>query len=443
MLFFFIHRFNDIDHLTPVIYRIANDTKEKIMVLSLNPFYDISSDFRLMFLKEKYNVPIDYLYNIHNPSLLYKIFSYFSRSYPGDSLKDNVKIIFKRFKSENKYRKTFHHDLYQLICRFGWTLMVHFKIFNKLIIKHYGKKWVEEMIEFFKPLVLIFDHAATNRLFNVSAILHVSGKKGIPTISLPHGIPLFKKHSSDYDRAKIDFVQNQCDFLVLQHRWWRDECIEYGLSPDKVSILGIARHCKEWESILEQIVPPDRSLQYKGNGKLKVVYMDSGPDRYHEYKSMAQEAVDKISRLDFVHFIYKPHTRRNSVHFKLPSSAEVIKNINSINLIKWADVVIGMHSSIMIEVLLQDKVYISPTYFRKRKMIYEEYKACWLVNSHKELEEALRKLNKNPSFRPYAKENVERFLTDVVYDGEKDKDVLGAYKKFILDIAEGKYKLLR
>ncbi len=166
--------------------------------------------------------------------------------------------------------------------------------------------------------------------------------------------------------------------------------------------------------------------------------MDSGPDRYHEYKTVVQTAIDSIAKLDFVHFIYKPHTRRNAVHLQIPQSAEIATDINSVNLVKWADVVVGMHSSIMIEVLLQDKVYISPTHFRKRKMIYEDYEACWMVHSTEELIDALRSLHENPSVRSYSGQNVERFITDVVYNGQKDRDVLGTYKDFILNIAYGK-----
>ena len=109
-----------------------------------------------------------------------------------------------------------------------------------------------------------------------------------------------------------------------------------------------------------------------------------------------------------------------------------VQSINSHNLIKWADVVIGMSSSIVLGVLMQGKTYISPKYFRKKKMVHEEHGACWTVNSIKELEEALIKLKSNPSYKPYNSENIENFLTEIVYAGEKNKDVLGAYEGLIL-----------
>ena len=110
--------------------------------------------------------------------------------------------------------------------------------------------------------------------------------------------------------------------------------------------------------------------------------------------------------------------------------------MNSVSLIKWSDVIIGMHSSIMIEALIQDKVYISPAYFRHEKMIYEQYGACWIVNSYDELKAALSQLNHNKKYRPYTKKAETDFLTDVVYDGEENKDVLESYRSFILDIVK-------
>ena len=65
-------------------------------------------------------------------------------------------------------------------------------------------------------------------------------------------------------------------------------------------------------------------------------------------------------------------------------------------------------------------------------MAHEEHEACWTVNSIKELEEALIKLKRNPSYKPYNYKNIENFLTEIVYAGEKNKDVLGAYKELIL-----------
>ncbi len=424
MIIFFIHRFNDVDHFTPEIYKIVSTTDQKVAVLCLNPNYDISGDFRLRFLKDNYKVLIDYIYNVHKPTIFYKIMGFLMRS----------------------SRRSFAtHKISDLLTRSGPKIIFHsvmarLKLLDRTINRIYDERWIQGLLDHYSPEILVFDYAATQRLYNVKSIIKKARRKSIPILYLPHGIPLFIKHSKDYDRSKqdlTDIVKYQCDSMVFYHRWWLDECIAFGLNEQKTETLGIPRHCREWQQILHRILPMNESLKEKGTGKLKIVYMDSGPDRYHEHKSEAEKTIEMISNLDFVSFIYKPHTRRNVVNLNIPSNVDIIKDINSVNLIKWADVVIGMHSSIMIEVLIQGKVYISPTYFRSRKLIFEEYGACCSVDSIDELKSALLKLDKDATHTFYPKESVERFLRDVVYNGTKDGDVLGDYKNYILKMIKG------
>ncbi len=411
MIFFFIHRFNDIDHLVPIIYRLAKDGNYNILVLSLNPYYDISNDFRLNYLKDKLNVKIKYIYKAFYPSIFHRLFSYYFCT-------DTSKYIFYLLLMLTRKSKGFKR-----------------LIFNTI----YGRKWCNRLFDEYKPHVLVLDGtAAVSKVYNVSAIEFVSNERSIPKISLPHGVPLFTKHPKGYDKAKADLAKNDCDIIVSASKRWMNECLDFGASPDKLNVIGVARHCKEWEDVLQDIVPWDESLNNTGKDKLKVVYMDMGPDRYDEYKPIAEETLRKINSLDFVHLLFKPHTRSNTANLALPDNVENVRSINSHNLIKWADVVIGMSSSIILGVLMQNKVYISPTYFRQIEMVYEEHGACWMVDSIGELENALITLKKDPSFKPYTQKSIDNFLTEIVYAGEKDKDVLGCYKELILSLLNNK-----
>jgi hypothetical protein len=405
-IIFFIHRFNDIDHLTPIIYRIAKDTDYKILILSLSPYYDLYDDYRFKYLKENYKVTVNYIYKALYPSIFHQIFSYFYCRDTGKKLSTVLLIL-----SNNS------------------------KWFNKLIFKTiYGEKWCKKLFNKYRPSVLVFDGtAAASKVYNVLALDSVSKDNSIPRISLPHGAPLFSKHPKSYDNAKRGLLKNDCNIVVLATNRWMKECIEFGIRLGKNhKVLGVARHCKEWENILQEIVPWDVDLDNKGKGKLKVVYMDMGPNRYEEFKSVVEETLNRINALGFVHLLFKPHTRSNRANLLIPENVENVKDLNSHNLIRWADVVIGMSSSIMLGVLMQNTVYVSPTYFRRIKMVYEEHNACWMVDSIDELEKALIKLHDAPSYRPYSQRSVDSFLTEIVYAGEKDKDVLGAYKDLII-----------
>jgi hypothetical protein len=52
MYLFFVRHFNDIDHITPVVWKMKKDNYP-VAVYCINPRYDIWSDYRLCFLKNQ------------------------------------------------------------------------------------------------------------------------------------------------------------------------------------------------------------------------------------------------------------------------------------------------------------------------------------------------------------------------------------------------------
>ena len=437
MIIFFIHRFNDVDHMTPIIYKLAKDTKEDLLIMSLNPLLDISNDFRLLFLKEKYNVSINYLYNSFAPSRLHKFFgSLVCSTYSGGSFKKNIVKILSSFKRRSREQTGFFEGIFDLFSGLFRSFMMRFNLLNKIIRRVFNKKWVEKMLKSLNPSALVFDYAAWVGIYNVAYLISIAKTLNIPTIDVPSGIAVYLEHPPDYKTGFLNFIKNDKDYMIVDHNWYRDECIKNGVNPTKIKVLGSARYCKEWEDLLHEIIPVDHSLDKKGEGKLNVVFMERGADRYHELTNLAKSSVDKLSQLEFIHLIIKPPTRSNRVLFDMPSSVEISYNVNSVNLIKWADVVIVLQSAIIVEVLLQDKVFLYPRFLHKDRMIFEEFGACWAADSFEELEESLRTLNKNRAYKPYTNDNVREFLKEAAFDGVYGQDILGNIKDFILDVSK-------
>ena len=67
MYLFFIRHFNDIDHITPIVWKMSQDSLP-VTVYCMNPAYDIQSDYRLNFLKEN-GIKVDYIYNDYDQTL--------------------------------------------------------------------------------------------------------------------------------------------------------------------------------------------------------------------------------------------------------------------------------------------------------------------------------------------------------------------------------------
>ena len=445
---FFVRRFNDVDHIVPVVYRMAKDGKRTPLVLCLNPFMDLENDFRFRFLREKWGVTVDYVYTYFAPALLHKCAGRIVCSpYIRGSLKDLLRSKSKRSGGGRAARRT----PAWLKAGFAWILEVPirsayalFKRFlydwtDRVVIRKslFNERWAEEFLKETRAESLIFDYVHAD--IHIAGALIAAGRKlGIPLISVPHGTSLFSGRplvgpSDDHARVRKSGV----DYYVVHHHRDAQVLAGYDFDPKKLRVLGSARYCREWEEVLHRIVPPDEIPCSNGRErKLRVVYMERGADRHGAYKHLVWETLERIAALDFVNFVIKPPTRTDRLHFsRLPESVVIANDINSVNLCKWADVIVGTVTSILLEVFWQRKVLLYPKYFHDDLMWFEEIGACWMVHSPAELEMALRKLKDQPSYQPYPESAVEEFLGQIVYNGKPAGDVLESYCRFIAEAA--------
>jgi hypothetical protein len=106
-----------------------------------------------------------------------------------------------------------------------------------------------------------------------------------------------------------------------------------------------------------------------------------------------------------------------------------------VELCEWADVMLVIGSSILIETLVQRKPVLYLKYLHQNITEYEEMGACWTINDEAELKDALLSLQSNKTEVPYTEENVNRFLSEIIYGGRGERDVLGDYENFIVNQA--------
>jgi hypothetical protein len=92
-------------------------------------------------------------------------------------------------------------------------------------------------------------------------------------------------------------------------------------------------------------------------------------------------------------------------------------------------------SSILIETLVQRKPVLYLKYLHENTTEYEELGACWTIYDEAELKDALLSLQVNKAKVPYTEENINRFLSEIIYGGRGERDVLGDYEDFIVNHA--------
>jgi hypothetical protein len=140
-----------------------------------------------------------------------------------------------------------------------------------------------------------------------------------------------------------------------------------------------------------------------------------------------------LAQLAGIEMVVKPHTRTGSEakvyeNLCLPNVAD----FSSVELCEWADVVLVIGSSILIEPLKQGKPVLYLKYLHANTTQYEEFGACWTIHNEAELKEALLSLRENKTKVPYAHADVNRFLSEIINGGKDARDVLGDYERFIV-----------
>ena len=175
---------------------------------------------------------------------------------------------------------------------------------------------------------------------------------------------------------------------------------------------------------------------------MRVVFMDHSS----KYRMIEQEIVRNIKavlELDFVDFVLKPSTGKMTTKLKpdndhatddLLSICRLASDEHSYNLIAWADVVIVTRSSILLEVLLQKKTFLYPKHFTGTTGFFENYQACWQVESQDELIDALHKSYETLGYRPYSQKSVDALCEMMVLGHKKGRNVLVDHRKLISDM---------
>lgn len=410
MILLFLRRFNDIDHSTPIVYKLAKDGYKDIVMLALDPSMKIGDDFRLNFLKEKHNVKIDYLYKYYTPTLLHKIASFFVCD-----LKFLSSSIISKFFALSKFRNYFYNILY-------------------------GYDWSLNMIQDKQIKLLVFDWQKPGK-YNTSSLIKAGKKSKIPVIAVPHGLDfnINKVWSTTAIKKGLktqDFGERWKDFdkILVQHDHYRNMVISCGVKASKLEMLGSARFCKEWEDIYFNILPEvDKDYSSKVNDKINIVYMDHSPVFRLNVEEIIS-TVDSLSKLDYVNLVIKPSTgsKDSMSSKKLYELAKVDHETSSVTLIDWADIVIGNQSSIMLDVLIMNKVLICPSYFEENQTLFRTRNVSLSVNNYSELLKTIQNVKKDSKYLPYKTEDVNSFITDIVYGGLKNRDVLNDHKNFLL-----------
>ena len=422
MYLFFIREFNDIDHITPIVWKMNRDNYS-VTVYCLNPEYDLNSDYRLRFLKQQ-GLKVQYIYEACNQALgmHHRVMRLIARTCfaIANKLKNHSRSLFSGLYSALHRRAQKIGKKYHKRCR----------------KKFYDMSWARDVLEESGAHVLCFDHINPDRHV-VEIFLNAANQKSIPTIALPHGVFIYTNNFVRIGGTEEDRYDkfNRFDYIITQNELRKEVLVRAGVQREKIFVLGSARYCNEWMTQNKTILPRTMKSNTDSSGRLKAVFMTTRFAYRIDVERMLKTFV-LLSKLKGIETVVKPHTRTGKeakVYENIPLSD--VAEFSSVELCEWADVVLAIGSSIIIEPLKQGKPVLYLKYLHENTTQYEELGACWTIHDESELKQALLSLQDNRMKVPYTDENVKKFLSEIIYGGRSERDVLGDYESFIVNSA--------
>ena len=258
--FFFLRHNNDIDHMTPVLYKwLSTENIPTDIIITTSPKF--LNDYRINTLKKFKNANIFYINDLFKKYSLPYLFNLLYFKYDGvfDSL-------FKKYKLLNNLAN-------RIIRRIGHKIL---KGENKGIVV-------------FDWIVIHF----------VQQMIKIAKEKNFTTISLPHGDAPYSTIMESIEELNLDChkashkTMTAFDYVVVPNHFVRRRH-EGTMEMDRVKMLGSPRYCEEWMNILLKLITP-----FKADGdenKLKIVFFL----RNLNYPIFWEEVVRTI-KLIFVH----------------------------------------------------------------------------------------------------------------------------------------------
>jgi hypothetical protein len=395
------------------------------VVYCINPKYDIQNDYRLKFLIEE-GVIVESIYDAFDQKL--------------NALHRSMRSLFLWFFTQGKKFSSHHQDKRLPLSRLSQLVaeIIGRMIYELTRIIFYNIKWAHYVLEQSQAQALCFDHILPRR-YVVGALLRAAKEKSVPTLALPHGVYLYtnefyKAGSSSRQRF---YKFNRFDYVIVQNHLRKDVLVRSGVAREKIIALGSARFCDEWIAKNREVMPRMIESTNRNPESLRLVFMPSKPRCRVDVERM-HSTIDLLAGLSEIEAVVKPHTRigREAHLFdnmQLPDVSHVLTS----ELCEWADVVLVIGSSVITEALMQGKPVLYLKYLHANTMFFEECGACWTIPDEAALKDVLESLRIKRMDVPYADENVNRYLSEVVYGGRNERDVLKNYVEFITSCTVG------
>jgi len=407
-LIVFLRHNNDIDHITPVVYKWLQvmETPVEIYVTSSKK---IKQDYRLVYLKNRFKNKIIIKYILDD-------FYWFSLTSFYLWIHEKNKKRIDRFTKRHR--------------------------FIKQKIDGYIDNIINNVFNDKDEYVVVFDWIMS---YFVERIISYCHKMDYRVLSLPHGdapytTQLILLDEIDFSRYNENKIFELFDYVVVPN--WNVERRYFSqIGTSKVKRLGSARYCDEWIPVINQLSPSYDPGMNGGNVNFVLLLRNSTyPIFWDEAKRMI-----KLMYLHFknINLVIKPHARvnhDNSKYLLFEEGSKLLKyrpnclqfafpDTNPVSLIRWSDIVLDFGTTMIWEPIKKYKPVLSLDYLHSNNSTVSHYMDNCSIDSRDKFYYTLKDLIEKGT-NGFYDENQRKCFIDNIID-VPDGFVLERYVDFI------------
>jgi hypothetical protein len=415
---FFIRAYNDMDHLTPVIWKLATTTDVSISVV-VRIGKTIPDDYRLNYLRQFERVELrhisEFIAEDSTPAARLSLLSRISYRLKSDNASSQPTI-----KSKHETDPAAVEKMLDALFGTGETAA------------RYG--------------IVIFDWVTlskANRNFAIT-VKEAAGQRGYANLSLPHGDSpywnaMFKMEDIDYS-AMEHYRDNPLDVVVVPNPLTAKRFTSFR-NDDQLRIIGSARYNDEWMGELKTLLPP---FDIPGTDKMLKLVMFL---RNAEFPINWEQVIYSIrlaTQFRDVYLVVKHHTRGGTEdnpnmreHLEMgklnqmtaPNLKIVYSDIHSGSLLQWADAVLELGTSISFEAIKLNKPLLAMEYLHANISTTAHFLPQTAMRCKDDLFDAIQALRQNRETRFYTDAERQRFIHEII--DYPDGHVLERYVELI------------
>lgn len=407
---FFLRHYNDIDHISPVIFKwIVSGHQCDIVLIGAKKF---RHDFRIEFLSRLDGVRVAHIREIFPPL-------------------EYVKWRLQMLLLTGNVRRLFLGSLV------GALAEIYHAKKREPLWRHIAGKLLTRSFEGIHGGVIIFDWIERNSVICVEwveVVIAMAKKMGLGVVSLPHGD---SPHANQLIRrgewkVKPDTVFSTArifDNLVVPNELCAMRFRPF-LNAQAIAVLGSPRFCEEWLPKLAEILPP--SPLTRTEDQLKIV-MFLRKANFTTFWEEVGEVVHLIAAFPGVKLIIKPHTRsgwkqsltKDSSIRRLSNVSVAGDDAHSAHLMDWADVIIDLATSVVFEAVRARKPVLAADYLHAGRSTIALYMPETELRCRDDVYEKIDQILCNGCDSFYLEAHRQRFLNEMLDVG--GVDVLSRY----------------